>query len=135
MNKERIKSYDLPYIRQAAEIIRKTPSRMYTITELALEVNINTYKLREGFKQLFKVTVNKYQSQVHLEIAKEMLEDTDRPIKQIAKDSGFGCQSTFSRRFRQIYKMSPREWRQERQSGAAPPATGGFVCAEGFCSN
>jgi len=134
-NEKPFKSYDQPFILEAARIIRKEPSRNFTLTELALEVNINTNKLREGFKHVYNMTVYEFQSMVRLDIAKEMLEDTDKPIKEIADKTGFGCRSSFTRRFRQIYKMTPREWRQESQSGAAPPLGKSFISAEALCSN
>lgn len=135
VNRKPIKTYDYDYINQAAEIIRKDPARNFTITELALEVNLNTFKLREGFKFLYGVTIYHFQSQVRLDLARTMLKDTDFPIEEIAYKTGFGCRNSLTRRFRQVYGTSPREWRQElcTEPPPTPPERGGFVVTMQHC--
>jgi transcriptional regulator GlxA family with amidase domain len=135
MKREPIKSYDYEYIHRAVDILRKDPRRIFTVTELALEVNVNTFKLREGFKQLYKMTVYQFQSTLHLTMAKEMLEDTDLPIEEIAYKTGFGSRNSFTRRFNQVYRMPPRKWREIKESGESLPASELFMFAEKFCPN
>ena len=122
--KKVIKTIDFEYINKAAEIIRSDLKKNFTISELALEVFINTFKLREGFKQVFGMTVYQYQSWARLEMAREMLEDTDLPIEMIADKTGFGCRNSFTRRFRQVFHKSPREWRQDPGMVAEGVASG-----------
>ena len=58
--------------------------------------------------------LNKYILQLRLEYAAHLLVDEpDRPITQIAADSGFGSSAYFSDRFRQHYGMSPTDFRNE----------------------
>jgi transcriptional regulator GlxA family with amidase domain len=126
MKRERIKSYDYPYIHRAVEILRKDPARAYTITELALEVSINSYKLREGFKQLYDMTVYQYRLCIRLEMAKEILENTDLTIEEVAYKTGFGSRDSFSRAFRQKLNQCPREWRNHSSVPEEPPPKTGW---------
>ncbi len=60
------------------------------------------------------VKLNSYILQLRLEYAAHLLVDEpDRPITQIAADSGFGRSAYFSDRFRQHYGMSPTDFRNE----------------------
>lgn len=120
--KNPIKSYDYQFIHRAVEILRKEPARSFTITELALEVSINSYKLREGFKQLYNMTIYQYRLNMRLDIARELLEDTDLTIEEIAYKTGFGSRDSFSRCFRQKFQQSPREWRKDRPAPEEPPS-------------
>ena len=96
MKAETIKSYDFPYIIEAQKILAADPSRQLTITALALEVGINSFKLRVGFKQLFKTTIHQYRLDLRLNLAKQLLTETDLTISEIAykdrvRQSGWFC--------------------------------------------
>jgi len=112
MKRETIKSYDFPYIIEAQKILVADPGRQLTITALALEVGINTFKLRVGFKQLFKMTIHQYRLDLRLDIAKKLLTETDLTISEIAYKTGFDSRDGFARCFRRKYQESPREWRK-----------------------
>jgi len=109
------KSYDLPFILQALKTIEEDPARQLTITALALEVGINSFKLRVGFKQLFQTTIHQYRLDLRLRLAKGFLEDTDLTIAEIAYKCGFDSRDGFAKRFRIKYNLSPREWRKEQE--------------------
>jgi AraC-like DNA-binding protein len=112
MNRDTIKSYDFPYIIEAEKILVADPGRQLTITALALEVGINTFKLRVGFKQLFNTTIHQYRLDLRLNVAVKLLSETDLTISEIAYKTGFDSRDGFTRCFRRKYQESPREWRK-----------------------
>jgi AraC family transcriptional activator of pyochelin receptor len=112
MKAEPIKSYDFPYILEAQKILVANPARQLTITALALEVGINSFKLRVGFKQLFKTTIHQYRLNLRLNLAKQLLIETDLTISEIAYKIGFDSRDGFARCFRRRLRESPREWRR-----------------------
>lgn len=112
MKAETIKSYDFPYILEAQKILVADPARQLTITALALEVGVNSFKLRVGFKQLFKTTIHQYRLNLRLTLAKRLLSETDLTISEIAYKTGFDSRDGFARCFRRRYQESPREWRR-----------------------
>jgi AraC-like DNA-binding protein len=107
-----IKSYDYPYILEAQKILTADPARQLTITALALEVGINSFKLRVGFKQLFKNTIHQYRLDLRLDLARQLLSETDLTISEIAYKTGFDSRDGFARCFRRRFQESPREWRK-----------------------
>lgn len=114
MKRELIKSHDLPYIQAAAQILQKDPARSFTISSLALEVGINSFKLREGFKRMFRCTIYQYRINLKLRLVMQLLEETDLTIEQIAYKSGFESRDSLSRCFRKKLQRSPSEWRNEQ---------------------
>jgi AraC family transcriptional activator of pyochelin receptor len=108
-----IKSYDFQFIMEAQKILAADPGRQLTITALALEVGINSFKLRMGFKQLFKTTIHQYRLDLRLNIATKLLSETDLTISEIAYKTGFDSRDGFARCFRRKFQESPREWRRK----------------------
>lgn len=108
----KIKSYDIPYIKQAAEILKKDPRQHFTNTALALEVGINAIKLQLGFKQVFNQTIHYYTLDLRLNLARELLEETDLTIAEVGYKSGFKSRDVFTRCFRKKYDCAPRDWRK-----------------------
>lgn len=106
------KSYDIPHIIHAAEILKKNPCQHLTNTALALEVGINAIKLQLGFKQVFKQTIHHYTIDLRLNLARELLEETDLTIAEVGYKSGFKSRDVFTRCFRKKYDCSPRDWRK-----------------------
>jgi AraC family transcriptional activator of pyochelin receptor len=116
MKEETIKSYDFPYIFEAQKILNSNPGRQLTITALALEVGVNSFKLRVGFKQLFKITIHQYRLDLRLSLAKQLLSQTDLTISEIAYKIGFDTRDGFGRCFRRKFHESPRAWRNSKNS-------------------
>ncbi len=111
-----IKSYDFPYILEAQKILAADPARRLTITALAMEVGINSFKLRVGFKQLFRDTIHQYRLALRLDLAKQFLSQTDFTISEIAYKTGFDSRDGFARCFRRKFQETPREWRNSQNT-------------------
>jgi len=128
MKREFIKSFDIPYIRQAGEILEKDPARSFTVSSLALEVGINSFKLREGFKQLYNQTIYQFRLRLRLQMVMQLLEDTDLTIAQIAYKTGFDSRDSLTRCFRKKLQRSPREWRNEQSMKPVPEMAKRLAC-------
>lgn len=126
MKAETIKSYDFPYIYEAQKILAADPGRQLTTTALALEVGINSFKLRIGFKQLFKRTIHQYRVDLRLTLAKQLLSETDLTISEIAYKTGFDSRDGFTRCFRRRYSEPPRQWRKAPQNSRVFMPNGRF---------
>lgn len=112
MKKGKTKSYDLPFIQQAREILDADPRRQLTITSLALEVGINSFKLRMGFKDVYNITIHQYRLDLRLKLARKLLDETDLTIAEIAYKTGFDSRDGFAKSFRKKFNQCPREWRK-----------------------
>ena len=110
----KIRQQDAECIHMAKDIISKNLRQHITIRDLAQEVGLNQFKLKQGFKQIFGMGVYTYLYQARMEKAKELLEDTDKSLKEIAAITGYKRISSFIRSFKRIYKQSPALWRKAR---------------------
>jgi AraC-like DNA-binding protein len=112
---EYTKLYDVPAIEMAKAIIEKDPASHIHIPMLADRAGINEFKLKQGFRELFRTSPYQYRLHLCLEKAKVLLEETDDTIDQIASKVGFDTYNGFSAAFKKAYSIAPTEYRN-RQS-------------------
>ena len=67
-----------------------------------------------AFKKEFGEGAQKLIARMRLENAEELLQNTELPIKEIAKRSGFASLQYFCRMFKAVYKQSAEEYRNAR---------------------
>ena len=108
---ERTKLYDVPAIELAKSIIEKDPVNHLHIPVLADRAGINEFKLKRGFRELFQTSPYQYRLHLCLKKAKQLLEETDDTIDQIASKVGFETYSGFSIAFKKVYKIAPTKYR------------------------
>jgi AraC-like DNA-binding protein len=87
--------------------------RHYTYSQLALKINTNEFKLKNGFLQLYKISLYAYLTNVRIEKAKVLLSQTEDAIKLIAGKVGFKDTSNFNKNFKKLTGSSPSMWRRE----------------------
>lgn len=78
---------------------------------LAHNFGTNEFKLKYGFKQLYGTTVFRFLKQERMKKGRLLIENTNLPIKTIAKMCGYTNGSHFSRDFRECFSLSPRKVR------------------------
>lgn len=111
--KIKLQQAEIQRIKAVKEMLGHKKMPHITIQELAIEAGMNRTKLQYGFKQLFGTSIYSYQVQLRMEKAKKLLEDSERPVKQIALLSGYNTISSFSAAFKKIFKLSPSQWRNK----------------------
>lgn len=79
---------------------------------LAAQVYLSPGYLSAIFKEETGVTLNRYIREVRMSKAKELLENTNMKITQIAKEVGFSNSSYFCRSFREYFGNSPESCRK-----------------------
>lgn len=87
--------------------------RHYTYSQLAQKVNTNEFKLKNGFLQLYKISLYAYLTNVRIEKAKLLLSQTEDAIKLIAGKVGFKDTSNFNKNFKKLTGSSPSTWRKQ----------------------
>jgi AraC-like DNA-binding protein len=113
---ERTKLYDIPAIELAKSFIDKDPVAHIHIPVLADKAGINEFKLKLGFRELFRTSPYQYRLHLCLEKARELLEDTDDTIDQIACKVGFDTYNGFSTAFKKAYEVAPTEYRHRYEN-------------------
>ncbi|MFP7299666.1 helix-turn-helix domain-containing protein [Neobacillus niacini] len=87
--------------------------REVNLKELEKITNISKYHLLRLFKETYRVTPIRYQLQLRIEKAKEMIQYSDVPINEVASQFGFKSIHTFSRSFKNIEGVSPTFYRKK----------------------
>jgi AraC-like DNA-binding protein len=115
---ERTKLYDVPAIELAKALIDRDPVAHIHIPRLADKAGINEFKLKLGFRELFQTSPYQYRLQLCLQKAKELLEETDDTIDQIAVRVGFETYNGFSTAFKKAFHLAPTEYRNQQITNA-----------------
>ena len=91
----------------------------WPVQRLARVSRVSEAHFARSFKQAFGVPPHRYLLTRRIERATALLRDTDRPITEIAFDTGWESLGTFGRTFRDVTGESPGAIR-ERGRAAAP---------------
>ncbi|WP_293745029.1 AraC family transcriptional regulator [uncultured Pedobacter sp.] len=104
-------AYDKERIYYAREYLLANANHPPSLTELAKTAGINEFKLKHGFKEVFKNTVFGYLSDYKLMRAKELLADSSKDIKNISDELGYSSVQHFSSAFSKKFGISPAKAR------------------------
>lgn len=98
--------YDIQKLHEVEALIKENIREHYSIDELARKAWMNRDKLKKGFKQLFGITPHQCLVKTRMEMAKALMEGTDKPLKEIASDTGYSYTS-FITKFSSYYGCTP----------------------------
>lgn len=107
-----VKHIDVIY--KSIEYIRRNYMKKVTLDDVAENVSLSPSYFSRIFKQETKTSFNSYLNNVRIEMSKKLLLDEDIPLVDIATLAGFENQSYYSRVFKQITGLSPRQFREKR---------------------
>ncbi len=96
----------------AVEYMKNRWQAALSVPDLARACNLSTSHFGLLFKQSTGYTPLDYFLRLKMQRAAEMLDTTDRPVKEIAADVGMADALYFSRAFHRIYRMSPSDYRR-----------------------
>lgn len=103
--------HDKDCITYAREYLQQHITDPPTLQELAAIAGTNTFKLKNGFKELFNNTVFGYLSEMRLDQARTLLQE-GIPIKEVADRTGYSSVQHFSTSFRKKFSMPPGKFNQ-----------------------
>ena len=82
------------------------------LNELAKAAGVHPTHLARVFREFENCTAGDYVRQIRIENARRMIISTNKPLVEIALDTGFADQTHFTRSFRRITGMTPTEFRK-----------------------
>jgi AraC-like DNA-binding protein len=106
-----LKKQDIRFIRQAKTILTQQFDKSITIPELAKKAGINESKLKEGFKELYGISIHVYLTKLRLDKAKHLLETSSMAVTDITYLIGYNNITHFTSLFKKELGIKPTEWR------------------------
>ncbi|WPQ61826.1 AraC family transcriptional regulator [Chitinophaga sancti] len=103
---------DIEKLHYAAGILARSYQEPPSLEELANKAQLNEYKLKAGFKQLYGTSVLNYALNLRLEQAQQMIKDTDKTISEIAYELGYAHSQHFQRAFKKKFGITPNSFRK-----------------------
>jgi transcriptional regulator GlxA family with amidase domain len=106
---------DLAIVAQISTILNKEYKYRHLQSRLADRFDISDRKLRKIFKQVTGKTINDFLTAVRIENAKELLRETDDPIKKIASSVGYHTRRGLEKQFKYLIGTTPLDWRNNNR--------------------
>lgn len=101
---------DISY--RVMEYIKEHFVQDLSLESIAEEFSVNKNYISHIFSHKFEINFRKYLGLIRAEYAATLLRTTDDKITTIAENAGFESQRTFNRIFREIYSVTPMEFRK-----------------------
>ncbi|QGQ95024.1 AraC family transcriptional regulator [Paenibacillus psychroresistens] len=100
-------------IKSMAEYIRLNCSKRLTLSYLAEQSGISSFYFSRMFHEYIGLPPLEYLNLQRIELAKQMLLATSKPVKLIALEVGFSQSSYFIERFRLLQGVTPAVFREQ----------------------
>ena len=100
------------YVTKAIEYIEKNTFTNLSVNDIARYLNISRSHLYALFKQELNTSPQQFLTNAKIANARELLSKTKIPIYSVALSCGYKNAFAFSRAFKQVTNISPREYRQ-----------------------
>ena len=97
-------------IRKAKDIITQRVNNPPGLQELASMVELPLNKLKEGFKQIYGITVFGFLLNYKMELAKNMIESKNHNVAEISHMLGYSTSSHFIAAFKDKYGTTPKKF-------------------------
>ncbi len=107
----RKKTRPAPWLQLAREILHSRFTERLPLDDIASMVEVHPVYLATQFRRAYGQSIGNYQRQLRIEFACRELEKTQESMAAIALTAGFSDQAHFSRTFKRLKGVSPREYR------------------------
>ena len=87
-----------------------------SLKEFGEQFHLSEKYVSQYFKEHFHITFSKYVTYLRLEHAKQLLQNSDIPVTEVAMLSGYQNVSYFIRSFKKTYGVSPLKYRKNEPS-------------------
>ena len=111
----KLDEYDIEAIKKAKAILIENLHNPPGIIELAKMVRINDFKLKVGFKAIFKTTPHQLLLEYKMELAMHLLQEGSMNISEIAKHLGYAHATNFTIAFKKRFGLKPIDIMKRRE--------------------
>ncbi|MEB3359637.1 MAG: AraC family transcriptional regulator [Synechococcales bacterium] len=110
------KADEIERLHHAKAILVERVDNPPSLLNLARQVGLNDFKLKQGFRQVFGTTVFGYLRDYRLEQARLLLAEEKLTVQQVARSVGYEHSGYFAKAFKQKFGVNPKAY----QSNLAP---------------
>ncbi len=103
------------FVQKVEKYICKNPGEDLSLSTLSSLFRINPSYLSRIFHRSYGIPLSAFITEVRIEEAKRLLRDTDYKIYEISHKVGFDTPGYFAKVFSRIVKVSPKDYRSERE--------------------
>lgn len=107
-----LKPEQLERVHYAKEILLRDLCHPPSLGELAQQVGLNDFLLKQGFRQAFGTTVFRELRSHRLEQAKQLLAEQDITVAVVAQRVGYADTTAFARAFKHKFGVNPKEYQK-----------------------
>ncbi|NEP18909.1 MAG: helix-turn-helix transcriptional regulator [Leptolyngbya sp. SIO4C1] len=107
-----LKSEQIERIHYAREILLRDLSNPPSLLELAHQVGLNEFMLKQGFRQMFDNTVFGELRSHRLEIAQQLLAEQETSVAEVAHLVGYACVRSFAKTFKRKFGLGPKAYQK-----------------------
>ncbi len=107
------KSAHLPHVHNCLKYLEENYQRDFLMKEMADAVRLSPDYISRQVRNVIGLTPVEYLRNFRVAKAMEKLKTTNMPVSEIAKSSGFGDVSNFSRQFKQVVGVPPTVFRRD----------------------
>ena len=97
--------------KEMVSYIQQNYTGKISLKEFGKQFHFSEKYISRYFKEHFHITLSQYVTYLRLEHAKQLLQDTDIPVTEVAMQSGYQNVSYFIRSFKKTYEISPLKYR------------------------
>lgn len=95
------------------ESIRRHDDEALTLQALSRRLGYSEYHTTRKFTEIAGMPLREYLRQRRLAFALKEVQDSERPLLDIALDNGFSSQESFTRAFKSLYGVTPGAYRAD----------------------
>jgi len=114
----KVKVKDL--IKSIIQCVDDMPNESLSVNNIASKIGYSRWQLQRTFSAIFKMSLSDYIRLYKLSNCAKKLVETSDGILDIAIEHGFTSQSAFTRSFKNEFKISPNQYRQQKSKIILP---------------
>lgn len=103
---------DTSFYQQLNRLVARRISEEVTLAEVARLMNVHPTAVTHRLQRKFGMSFSEYRGRIRVDMAKELLRDTQLKVREVAQRVGINDTGNFGKVFRKFERMSPLEYRR-----------------------